>query len=332
MSKKRVLISGACGFVGSHVVEHLLANTDWDIVGITTFRHKGDSLRTESFDPARVDLIFHDLAGPISERLAARIGPIDYVLNLASDSHVDRSIIDPVPFIRNNVEVVLNVLEYCRQAKPAAVIQMLTDEIFGPAPANYQHKEWDIYLPSNPYSASKAAQGAIAISYWRTYGLPISLVQCMNIIGERQDKEKFVPMVISKVQKGETVTIHGDPEKGLVGSRYYLHARNLADAMLFILKNQPPTLYPNGDRPNSYNIVGEKEVDNLAMAQMIARFVGKELKYEIVNFHKSRPGHDLRYALDGSKMASLGWKAPVPLEESLRRTVEWTLLKPEWLL
>ena len=125
------------------------------------------------------------------------------------------------------------------------------------------------------------------------------------------------------------MTIHGTVEN--IGSRYYLHARNQADALVFILKNLPAVSYPNADRPDKYHIVGEREVDNLEMAELVADFWGKELKFEFEDFHTTRPGHDLRYALDGTKLAEAGWKAPIPLEKSLQTTVEWTKKHPEWL-
>jgi dTDP-glucose 4,6-dehydratase len=126
------------------------------------------------------------------------------------------------------------------------------------------------------------------------------------------------------------MSIHGQPSTGKIGSRFYLHARNQADALLFTLGQNFPA-YGEVDRPLRYHIVGEREVDNLEMAKLIAAAVGKPLNFEIVDFHGSRPGHDLRYALDGSRIAADGWKAPIPLEESIERTVKWTLDHPEWL-
>ena len=210
-------------------------------------------------------------------------------------------------------------------------MQISTDEVYGPAPLGYAHQEWiDQHLPSNPYSASKAAQEDVAFSYWRTYGVPLAITNTMHIIGETQDTEKFFPMTMKKILSGEKMTIHGNPETGEIGSRFYLHARNQADALLFTLQQNFPA-YGEVDMPLRYHIVGEREVDNLEMANLIADAMGKKLNYEVVDFHSSRPGHDLRYALDGSKIADVGWKAPISLEESIQRTVNWTLAHPEWL-
>lgn len=333
---KRVLLTGASGFVGSHVLRHILANTDWEVVCLVSFRHHGltDRIRlaVEHLDEffERVKVITHDLTAPISPILSHEIGKIDYVLNVASESHVDRSIEEPVPFIENNVSLACNMLEWARFSDIEKFLHVSTDEVYGPAPAGHAHKEWmDQYFPSNPYSASKAAQESIAYSYWRTYGVPLIITNTMNIIGEMQDPEKFIPMTIKKVLAGDKMAIHAAPT-GEIGSRFYLHARNQADALIHAL-GQPTPAYGETQAPQKFHIVGEREVDNLEMAQLVASFVGKDLNYELVDFHSSRPGHDLRYALDGDKIASTGWKAPLSLEQSLERTVQWTLEHPEWL-
>lgn len=333
---KRLLLTGASGFVGSHVLRHILANTDWQVVCPATYQHKGmyDRLRlsVEGYSIDRVKIFQHDLTAPITPVTAKEIGKVDYVLNVASQSHVDRSIEEPTPFVINNVQLICNMMDWARNSDIEKFIHISTDEVYGPAPAGHAHVEWqDLHLPSNPYAASKAAQENIAFSYWRTYGVPLIITNTMNIIGEMQDPEKFMPKTLSRVLKGETMEIHASPS-GEVGSRFYLHARNQADALLYILNNIDVDDYSdNIDRPKRFHVVGEREVDNLEMAQMIASAAGKDLKYDLVDFHSSRPGHDLRYALDGALLAQAGWKAPIPLEESLERTVRWTLDHPEWL-
>lgn len=329
---KTVLVTGAAGFAGHHFVEHALSTTDWRVVGMYSFRHRGDSLRLPRDD--RFIPVFHDLNGPISDRLTSLIGPVDYIVNMAAESHVERSIEDPVPFVRNNVDVALNMLEYARQVKPLAFVQVSTDEVYGPAIGTDKHQEWREIIPSNPYAASKAAQEAIAISYWRTYGVPLIITNTMNMCGPRQDAEKFIPMCIKKIWKGEKITIHGS--SGAAGSRQYLHAKNHADAILFLLKNFPASHYDPGkvalpQMPDRYNVVGETEIDNLEMAQMLAMLMKKPLHYEMVDFHQARPGHDRRYALDGDKMKLFGWRAPISLEQTLKETIDFTLSNPEWM-
>jgi dTDP-glucose 4,6-dehydratase len=350
---KRILLTGASGFVGSHVLRHILTTTDWEVVCPVTFRHKGlsDRLVTamEDQDQSRVTIVQTDLTAPISKVTAHKFGEINYILNVASESHVDRSIEEPAAFIQSNVALITNILDYARTLENLEVfLQVSTDEVYGPAKPGEAHREWiDNIKPSNPYSASKAAQEAVVFSYWRTYDLPVVISNTMNIVGETQSAEKFFPKTLQNVLNGTEMTIHASAE-GEIGSRFYLHARNQADGLIYLLKTfskdyvikffvegteEVETLrYSEGGTvPPRYHIVGEREVDNLEMAQLIAAAAGKELKYKLEDFHSSRPGHDLRYALDGSKIASIGWKAPVPLEESIKSTVDWTLAHPEWL-
>lgn len=348
---KRVLLTGGLGFIGSHTVEHWLKETDWEIVVVDSLRFAGRVERLtdiEAYDPDRVSIVWHDLNVQFTPLTLNRIGEVDYIVNMASDSHVDRSIVHPGPFIRNNVNLATTMLDYARVAKPEKYIQIGTDEIFGPAPAGVSHKEDDALRPSNPYSASKAAQEQIAFSYWRTYDVPVILTRTMNNFGERQDPEKYVPMVMKKALSGEMLDVHAKPfsfeiqspedeepqtvSSWEIGSRVWLHARNHADALMFLLKGDAPSVYSDEvTHPDWWNIAGEAEIDNLEIAIEISDILGKKLNYQMVDFHSSRPGHDLRYSLDGSKLTAAGWKPPMDVWESLRTTVEWTMKNQEWL-
>jgi dTDP-glucose 4,6-dehydratase len=333
----KVLLTGVAGFMGSHVLQEILTNTDLDVVGVAAWTHKGTPERIEEVlrgNPAwkdRVEIITHDLSAPFTETTKKRIGIVDFIINVASESHVDRSITDPVPFVMNNVALMLNMLEFAREVKPITFMQISTDEVYGPAPDGVNHKEWATILPSNPYSASKACQEAICVSYWRTYGVPVIITNTMNLFGEMQDAEKYTAQLIKKISAGEEVTVHGKP--GAVGSRYYLHARNQANALLYIMQNVAPAEYSDGtgvDRPTRFNIVGDQELDNLALAEKVAGIIGKPLKYKFVDHHATRPGHDRRYALDGTKLKELGWKAPRDLDESLKKYIDWYHDHPLW--
>ena len=160
----------------------------------------------------------------------------------------------------------------------------------------------------------------------------------MNNFGERQHPEKYVPMVIKKILSGDLIEIHSKPNKDgdwTIGSRVWLHARNHADAIQFILENVDVTDYvdttvtPDIQR---FNVAGEKEIDNLEIVNMIADIIGEKPNYELVDFHSSRPGHDLRYSLDGSKLKEYGWNAPISVQESFERTVRWTMSRRDWLV
>lgn len=336
---KRVLLTGAGGFVGSHTMIHLLHNTDWEIICTDSFRHKGKTdritmmLSAHPYYRSRVTVLTHDLTAPFSEQFKAKIGEVDYIINMASESHVDRSIDDPRNFFNNNTNLMFTMLDYARECPVEKFLHVSTDEVYGPAYDDYSHIEGDYHRPSNPYAASKAAQEDIAHSYWRTFEIPLIISNTMNIIGEMQEPEKLFMKAIKCAITGDTMPVFANKDKSAAGSRKYLHARNQADALLFILKNVQPTVYKNGDREIEWlNVVGDNEISNLDMALLAAKYVGKKLNYEMVDFHSARPGHDLRYSLDGTKMAGLGWKAPMSFEESVKQTVEWTLKHQDWLL
>lgn len=332
--KKRVLVSGCSGFFGSHLLRHLLMNTDWTFVCPCSWEHKGTPERIENALAGgyadRVTIITHDLTAPFTAQTKKRIGHIDIILNIASNSHVHRSIERPGEFIMGNTAIAYNMLEFAREVKPEVFLQFSTDEVYGDAPLGVNYKEWSAIRPSNPYSASKAAQEAVSFSYWRTYQVPVIITNTMNLFGETQDPEKYIAQLIRKIYNGETVTVHGSRDD--IGSRFYLHARNGADAVLFILKTVKPVLHsPTIDRPERFNIVGDVEVNNLELAQIVAKILNKELKYEFFDFHSQRSGHDRRYALSGEKLKNLGWKAPVEFLPSLKKSIEWTLAHKNWL-
>jgi len=214
-----------------------------------------------------------------------------------------------------------------------------TDEVYGPAAFGADVAGFDeqaTFRPANPYAAAKAGGEAVGMAYANTYGLPITIVNTMNLIGERQHSEKFVPLVIRKVLEGEPVTIHADPSRTRSGTRFYLHCRTFADALFYLLSWQKTVsdAVPFGFRrclPLKVHVCGEREISNLELAQLIAGYVGKPLDYVLVDFHSSRPGHDLRYAMQDKLIGDLGWKRPMGLEQSLRQTVKWYLDNPSWL-
>ena len=328
---ERIMVTGGCGFIGHHFIEHLIKNTDWEIVVIDklTYASSGfDRIRDiNCFDNKRVFLYPVDFTKPISEGIMQEIRKIDYLVHMGAETHVDNSIINPEPFVISNVVGTMHILNFAKkQSNLKKIIYFSTDEVFGAAPEGVNYKEWDRYNSGNPYSASKAGGEELCLAYANTYKLPILITHTMNAFGERQNSEKFIPSTIKKILKGEEVIIHSDPTKTKAGSRFYIHCRNIASALLFLLEK--------GQIKDKYNIVGEKEVDNLELAKFIAKVLNKELHYDMVDFHSSRPGHDLRYALDGTKMKEMGWQIPKTFEESLTKTIQW-IVSPEnirWLL
>jgi len=330
----RILVTGGLGFLGHHVVESLLKTTDAEIVVLDkmTYASAGfDRLRDiQAYDDKRVRVLGCDLAQPIPEGVAHEVGEVDYIVHAAAETHVDNSIVDPLPFLLSNVVGTHHLLMWMRSLKSLRrAFLVSTDEVYGPAswdsPGNV---ETDPFRPANPYAAAKAGGECVAFAYANTYRLPISIVSTMNLIGERQGAEKFVPLVIRRVLAGEEVSIHADPTCTRSGTRFYIHCRNYASALAFLIEQDRSA----GARalegtvpPLKIHVAGEREISNLDLAQMIAGFVGKPLIYKLQNFHESRPGHDLRYALDASKIRAMGWQQPIDIEQSLEKVVRWYL-------
>lgn len=343
MSKRHVLVTGGCGFIGGHFVARVLRTTDWNITVLDGLSYAADVNRLAclpEYDARRVKLAWHDLRAPVPPELTRRggFGPVDYIVAFAAESHVDRSIKDPVPFIHNNVMVALHTLELSRAIEPEKLVLVSTDEVYGPAPAGVKHKEWDAHIPSNPYASSKAAADDLAVGFWRTYGVPLLSIRAMNTFGERQHPEKYIPKCIRLLTQGKPVPVHASFEAvegkfydghWVSGSRFWLHADSHSSALLFLLNNTSPAKYGQADRPDRYHVVGEAEWTNLEVVQKIAAILGVPARYEYVDFHSSRPGHDLRYALDGTKLAELGWIGS-SAEKDLEKTVAWYVKEGSW--
>lgn len=329
----RVLLTGGCGFIGSHMAKEFV-DRGWEVVIIDGLTYAGDVQRVVELDldMRAVSIYWHDLRAPIPPSLDKRIGAIDAVVNAASSTHVDRSITDARDFYINNVMLGITMLEWARSRELSHFIQISTDEVYGPAPAGFFHKEWDPVIPSNPYSASKAAQEAASISYWRTFNIPVVITNTMNNIGPRQDPEKFVPLVIRRLMRGESVPVHAkpSPEGWVASSRVWLDASSHADAAAFLLE-RAVSRYPEVDRPDRWHVIGDSEIDCGEIVRIIAGVLGVEPAIEWVDYHSQRPGHDHRYALDGSKLADAGWTPPISTEEALVKTVNWYLEHEDWL-
>ena len=339
---RNVLVTGGCGFIGHHVIYDILKRTDWNIVCLDRLDFSGNQNRLvdilKDFDDEtkkRVKVVFHDLRAEINTLVQKEIGYIDTIVHIAAGSHVDRSIENPMEFVLDNVVGTCNILNYGRSIPNLErFIYFSTDEVFGPATSGIQHTEHDRYNSSNPYAATKAGGEELCVSFQNTYGMPIQITHTMNVFGERQHPEKYIPKCINKINNGEVLTIHSDSTKTVAGSRYYIHASDVADAVLFLL-NRPYGPAFTGDvtiKCPKFNIVGKHEIDNLTLAKLIAEIQGKELKYEMVDFHSSRPGHDLRYGLSGALMKSLGWEPKIDLWNRIHQVNEWYLNNRKWML
>lgn len=338
---KKVLITGGAGFISHHIIANIIKNTDWEITTIDRLDISGNLNRLHEIlkhfsikDKKRLKIIFHDLKAEINSQISSEIGKPDIILHLAAASHVDRSIKYPMEFVQDNVVGTVNLLNYAKTLnKLEKFVYFSTDEIFGNAPSGVSYKEYDRYNSTNPYSASKAAAEEFCVAYENTYKLPILITHTMNVFGERQHPEKYIPMVIQRVRDHKKVYVHSNKKKTKAGSRHYIHALDVADGLMFVLdlKNYKHS----GDFGNAtcpkFNLVGPEEIDNLELAKLIANIQKKELVYELIDNHTSRPGHDLRYSLDPSLLKSLGWEPKIKLTRRIEQVVNWSLKNRHWL-
>lgn len=317
----RILITGAAGFIGHHVAHHLEEKGN-DVVALVRLGKIGEMQRLHDVG-FKGEVVWHDLRSPLHDGVADKIGMISAIIHMGAETHVDRSIDCPMEFVMSNVVGTTNLLEYARRRLKGPYIQFSTDEVFGPAPEGVEFLEDARHSPKNPYAASKSGAEQMVTAFANTYGLHAMIVRSMNVFGPRQHKEKFIPMTIRKVILGQKVQIHASKDLKRAGSRFYTHASVVADALEHLLRM--------GDCGKAYHVVGDREVDNLQMAQSIAGILDKELWHEMINFHESRPGHDLRYALADTQMESTGWTRKSSFDENLRSTVEWYMKNPEWI-
>ena len=305
----RVLVTGVAGFVGSHVVEQLLADGH-DVVGIGSLNHNGESWRVvESISGLTATSSFtwmrHDLAAPFSDAQVRQIGHVDAIVNVASLASVDISIKDPVSFVQNNVNSTLNVLELARQLDVRRFIQVSTDEVYGTRmPCDDGH-----HMPSSPYSASKAAQEDICNAWQWTFHVPVSIVRSANMFGERQSELAFIPRIVRAIVEDRSLPIHVDAS-GKPGVRNYSYVGNVARYLADCATADSTRVHVN------ITLRGQMTLDNFSLALNVAAVLDRELKYEFIDATIDRPGYDEKYELHGDD-----WAPMIGAGEALRRTV-----------
>lgn len=326
----KILITGGAGFIASHFIDHVLKTTDWEIVVLDRFTYASNGLarlkEIGAYDNPRVKIHVVDISKPLGRCLEKEIGPIDYLLHMAAGTHVDRSIACPRDFIEANVFGTFEMLEYARRIPSLQkFFYFSTDEVFGPAKVGELFKDNDRYNSTNPYSATKAGGEELSLAWANTYNVPVIISHTMNVYGERQHPEKFVPRVVRAVLDYTVLDIHIDPETKEPGFRNYLHCQDVSEAVMFLLEH--------GEIREKYNVTGMREYSNLYVANSIAIFLNKPLKSNPIYPKSIRPGFDVRYGMDGSKLAEMGWTPSRSLDENLRKTVKW-MVRPEnrhWL-
>lgn len=327
----KLLVTGGAGFIGSAVVRLAIARGHQVVtVDALTYAGRLENLDSVADNPNHVfikaDLREPDQLGPIFSQHRP-----DKVLHLAAETHVDRSIDGPRAFVETNVMGTYNLLEAARaywmaEGRPDQFRfhHISTDEVFGSLGATGAFTEETPYAPNSPYSASKASSDHLVRAWHATFGLPVLLTNCSNNYGPYQFPEKLIPTVVLNALQGKPIPVYGNG----TNVRDWLYVEDHAEALLAVLEGGAPG--------RSYNIGGNREVSNIELVRAICSILDDlrpiDGSYaDLISFVTDRPGHDFRYAIDASRIASeLGWQPATSLEDGLRRTVEWYLDNDSW--
>jgi len=331
--KLKILLTGASGFAGSHMLNFLFERTDATIYCPVTYQHGGNPLRilqdTSRTRSSRVKIFDFDLAqGVLSKAFVP--DDLDFIINFASESHVDRSISNPLAFLNNNHSLMLNVLEYVRGLESRAkLVHISTDEVYGEIGRHQSNSEWEMPLrPTNPYSGSKSAQEELLISYAKTYGLDAIIINSTNMIGEGQNLEKFIPQSIAKILRNETIEVHTN-SSGVLGSRRYVYVGDVVRAVWLASTTPHTQPYNLMGLPSKFHVAGNKDINNLEIIDLIGDILNTTPKIKYVV--SPRPAYDASYQLTFDRITSLGWAEEEPIEAKVSQIVKWYQKNNDWL-
>jgi len=314
----KILVTGGAGFIGSNFVLHLMrAYPSYRVVNLDKLTYAGnlENLRDIEGDP-RYSFVKGDIGdGQLIEEILK--DGVDAIVNFAAESHVDRSILEPAPFIRTNILGTHVLLEAARARSIKRYLQVSSDEVYGSLGPSGLFTEESPLKPNNPYSASKASADLLVLAYHHTFGFPALISRCSNNYGSYQFPEKFIPLTITNALEEKHIPVYGD---GLQ-IRDWIHVKDHCKGLDLLLHR--------GQAGKVYNIGGIKDVPNLEIARKILTFMGKP--NSLLTFVKDRPGHDKRYAIDSSLIErEMGWKPKVALDEGLKDTIGWYINNRPW--
>ena len=313
----RILVTGGLGFIGSNFCRHVMeAHPIYEIINVDKMGTAANPVNLKDLEnEERYKFIKGDVCD--SNLMSKIITQVDAVVNMAAETHVDRSIADPSPFIQNNTVGTFTVLEAIRKHNDKVkLVQVSTDEVYGDIPEG-SFEEEDAVKPSNPYSASKAGADMFALAYSRTYDLDVTITRCTNNYGLYQLPEKLVPKTIIRALKGLKVPIYGSGEN----VRDWIYVQDHCEAIDLVLSK--------GEAGEIYNVSSGNELTNVEIVRRILRLMGKS--EDLMTFVEDRPGHDVRYSLDSSRIRSrLGWKPRFFFKEALKLTVDWYVDNEQW--
>jgi dTDP-glucose 4,6-dehydratase len=313
----RILVTGGLGFIGSNLIRYMLKeHKDFEVINLDKM---GIGSNEKNLRDLEGDERYRFIKGDILDfgLVSELIKKVDAVINLAAETHVDRSIANPRSFLESNTIGTFNILEAARIYNPRIrILHMSTDEVYSDILSG-SYREEDRLKPSSPYSASKAAADMFCLAYHRTYRLDVIIARCTNNFGPYQFPEKLIPKTVIRARLGMKVPIYGTGKN----VRDWLYVLDNCEAIDLLLQN--------GRAGEIYNISAGNELESIEIVKRVLKIMGKDEK--IIEFVEDRPGHDIRYSLDSTKIRrELGWKPRHSLDEALKSTVEWYLENESW--
>ena len=322
-----VLITGGAGFIGSHVVKYFLADSRYNVYNLDSLSYAGNLNNLTDVEAAENYTFIHgDITDDAFIKELFATHHFDYVVHLAAESHVDRSIEDPFVFARTNIMGTLNLLQGYKENQGRLFYHISTDEVYGSLGETGLFTETSPYQPNSPYSASKASSDHFVRAYAETYNLPVVISNCSNNYGPNQFPEKFIPVCIDAIKNQIQIPIYGDGNY----TRDWLYVEDHAHAIKTILEQ--------GKAGETYNIGGLNEWKNMDLVKVLIRETDKVLgrpegaSLPLITFVKDRPGHDKRYAIDNTKIRrELHWEPKHCFEEGIVKTVQWYLSNQAWI-